>query len=122
MTEKKPFTKDGIIYVGFFDTELANNKLPLEFTIIGKDGKVDIITKEVKDKYPSKPVLFGSKETLRHEIPVTEFVVQEVNTMPVDLEDAFMSHFTLRDLFSIYNNMPVSNKQWLNELIIKYKH
>lgn len=123
MTTKKPFTLNKKIHIGFFPKELET--VPFNFSITGREG-IFTVTKELKDKYPYKETGIGQ----RHEIPIDEFEFSYTfepwspgipkMEAPVEHEDAFMERWSLRDLFSIYNNVPESNKIWLNNLINKY--
>lgn len=122
---KNVFTKDKRTYIGFFASELIDQNLPFVFKIKNQTGTFTV-TKELRDRYPASLVNFrndsGINGSLRHEIPTSEFEYylnpyEPFKGPPIDLEDAFMDRWSLRDLFSIYNNVPVSNKQWLNELI-----
>ncbi len=121
MISKKPFTLNKVIHIGFFPKEL--NELPFEFNIVGHADKIFKVTKKLKEKYPPVETGIGP----RHEIPIDELtqVKLEFNISipemkpPVELEDAFLDRLSVRDIFAIFNNKPVSNKQFLNDLINK---
>jgi hypothetical protein len=82
-----------------------------------------------------------SNGSIRYFIPVSELILIKTNSpdilleekakgpeqikldlkVHVDQEDIFLSNATLRDFAAVILKQPVSNKEWLNELIQKSK-
>lgn len=54
---------------------------------------------------------------LKESTEKTSNSISEIDT----IEDEPIANMTIRDYYAIHNNLPVSNKQWLNQLI-KTKH
>ena len=118
MITKKPFTKDKLIHIGFFAKELE--QLPFYFLVLNdKDENTYEVTPEIKARYPPVKVTFNDTVTLRHEIPMHEFVIPDY---PVEEEtDESINLMTIRDFYSIIRNVPASQKDWLNKLINLHK-
>tara|TARA_Y100000385_G_scaffold288185_2_gene354144 strand:+ start:165 stop:791 length:627 start_codon:yes stop_codon:yes gene_type:complete len=53
--------------------------------------------------------------------PVVEMEEDEYSEMYMDMEDNHLSSMTMRDQYCITHNVPMSNKSWLNELILNGK-
>ena len=53
--------------------------------------------------------------------PYTNEVDDDLDLDDVSASDAHFNAMTIRDIYCIYQNVPLSNKSWLNELIRKGK-
>ncbi len=114
---KKTFLREEVPTIGLFGKELKEDfYFIVEYT--GKYYKLSGINKE---NFPKE--IFGSSE--KYQIPLS--LAQELKNKPKsnqpevefkEQEDAhFMGEVTLRDLATLFLKKPVSNKQWLNDLV-----
>lgn len=102
--------------------EVTSDKLPTS-TFAIKLSDFELVNKtEAKALYPDividkQPVL--EVKTTEHSFDA--FNENEFTDMYSELEDNHYSSMTIRDLYCVMQNVPLSNKKWLNQLIEKGK-
>ena len=110
MKSKKTFIKDDEIYIGLFEDEIERG---IKFTL-NDDFIVYSFDKEyIKSNYELLNWEWKGKNYFKYEVKIKDLIENEFK----ELEDDNISSLTIRDLYSILQNVPCSNKPWLNQLI-----
>lgn len=126
--EEYQMNPNGSYYVPLDDLRIVN---PYSAALTKADSidNVEDVYAENKKEKSDKKLVFCSKEVVDEDKKVMENPVKEVEKenfiippppppvyVPI-IDDAPYSEMTIRDFYAIHTNKPVSNKQWLNDLI-----
>lgn len=127
--EEYEMNPNGSYYVPLEDLRIVN---PYSAALTKADSidNVEDVYAENKKEKSDKKLVFCSKEVVDENKKVKENPVKEVEkenffipppVLPTfsvpPVNDAPYSEMTIRDFYAIHTNKPVSNKQWLNDLI-----
>lgn len=127
--EEYQMNPNGSYYVPLDDLRIVN---PYSAALTKADSidNVEDVYAENKKEKSDKKLVFCSKEVVDEDKKVKENPLKEVEKenfiipppppppvyVPI-IDDAPYSEMTIRDYYAIHTNKPVSNKQWLNDLI-----
>lgn len=117
--------------VGFFDSELKHGKdIYVEFVDryhVPEDVERRLYrwTYDPQYKETLEQDEDAEKKFVKYLVPVTDFVYIENELIPETIEtkveklltDSPMSEMSIKDFFAILHRKPISEKEWLNELI-----
>jgi hypothetical protein len=122
--EEYQMNPNGSYYVPLDDLRIVN---PYSAALTKADSidNVEDVYAENKKEKSDKKLVFCSKEVVDEDKKVKEvekenFIIPPPPPPPVYvpiIDDAPYSEMTIRDFYAIHTNKPVSNKQWLNDLI-----
>jgi|688.fasta_scaffold81400_2 hypothetical protein len=122
--EEYEMNPNGSYYVPLDDLRIVN---PYSAALTKADSidNVEDVYAENKKEKSDKKLVFCSKEVVDEDKKVKEvekenFIIPPPPPPPVYvpiIDDAPYSEMTIRDFYAIHTNKPVSNKQWLNDLI-----
>jgi hypothetical protein len=122
--EEYQMNPNGSYYVPLDDLRIVN---PYSAALTKADSidNVEDVYAENKKEKSDKKLVFCSKEVVDEDKKVKEvekenFIIPPPPPLPVYvpiIDDAPYSEMTIRDFYAIHTNKPVSNKQWLNDLI-----
>jgi hypothetical protein len=120
--EEYQMNPNGSYYVPLDDLRIVN---PYSAALTKADSidNVEDVYAENKKEKSDKKLVFCSKEVVDEDKKVMEvekenFIIPPPPPVSVPIiDDAPYSEMTIRDYYAIHTNKPVSNKQWLNDLI-----
>lgn len=123
---KTALNKNGVRSVSLFNSEVRSGDFYLEFTNFDYET-VDLTRTLWKHRYNpefhTEYATEGNGDTMRYLVPVDELQAVQTTSKDVQkmvistMEDDMMDKLSIRDLYSIIQNKPVSMKSWLNDLI-----
>jgi hypothetical protein len=118
--EEYQMNPNGSYYVPLDDLRIVN---PYSAALTKADSidNVEDVYAENKKEKSDKKLVFCSKEVVDEdkEVEKENFIIPPPPppvSVPI-IDDAPYSEMTIRDYYAIHTNKPVSNKQWLNDLI-----
>jgi hypothetical protein len=122
--EEYQMNPNGSYYVPLDDLRIVNPYSAVLTKADSIDNVEDVYAENKKEK-SDKKLVFCSKEVVDEDKKVKEvekenFIIPPPPPPPVYvpiIDDAPYSEMTIRDFYAIHTNKPVSNKQWLNDLI-----
>jgi hypothetical protein len=121
--EEYEMNPNGSYYVPLDDLRIVN---PYSAALTKADSidNVEDVYAENKKEKSDKKLVFCSKEVVDEDKKVKEVEKENFIIPPPPppvyvpiIDDAPYSEMTIRDFYAIHTNKPVSNKQWLNDLI-----
>jgi hypothetical protein len=129
--EDKPYTGERILYKYSYNPDWESqpfiykktkktdgSPLPTP-TYAYKLSNLEFVTKQEKESEPIE--VKSTFKPIANLWNTSENENQEEETMIKEKEDAHYAQMTIRDIYCIVNNVPQSNKTWLNTLIKQQK-
>ena len=130
--EEYEMNPNGSYYVPLEDLRIVNPYSAALTKADSIDNVEDVYAENKKGKTPIKKLVFCSKEVfdeneelveepvkkeIKKEVKKENFIIPPPPPVLPPVNDAPYSEMTIRDFYAIHTNKPVSNKQWLNDLI-----
>jgi hypothetical protein len=121
------FNRNGGKVVTFFPSELSKETDVytefVDFDYMPVDTKRALYRFRYNPYFTQELATEGSGEQIRYIVPIDELEKVMITPKDVaentlgDLKDDGMEKMTIRDLYAIIQNQPISKKGWLNEII-----